>query len=186
MSKLLDQRTAKLAVALLAVGLVVCGAFPAAPTPAQQKPDLPEGKGVEPVRAKCLTCHEADLITQQRLSRPGWAREVEKMIRWGATVSDTEKEEMVDYLAAHFSPRPTQAQPAAPSTDQRGLEIFKRQCTVCHEADLTEQQRLTRAGWVREVEKMIRWGAAVSEAEKEPLVDYLAKHFGPQRGAVSK
>ena len=34
-------------------------------------------------------------------------------------------------------------------------------------------------GWTREIDKMIRWGAAISDAEKEPLVDYLASHFGP-------
>ena len=185
MSKLLNQRTAKLAVALLAVGLVVCGAFPAAPIPAQQKSDLPEGKGVEPVRAKCLTCHEADLITQQRLSRPGWMREVDKMIRWGAAVSDAEKESMIDYLAANFGPQ-LSVNPQAAATTDRGSEIFKSKCLVCHEADLTEQQRLTRAGWIRELEKMIRWGAAVSDGEKEPLVDYLFKSYGPRSKTAGK
>lgn len=46
-------------------------------------------------------------------------------------------------------------------------------CTPCHGADLIDQQRLTRTGWEREVEKMMRWGARVPEAEKETLVDYL-------------
>jgi len=26
----------------------------------------------------------------------------------------------------------------------------------------------------------MRWGAAVSDAEKQPLVDYLASRFGPR------
>jgi hypothetical protein len=42
---------------------------------------------------------------------------------------------------------------------------------------LIAQQRLTRAGWVREVEKMIRWGAPVNEAEKSVLVDFLADRY---------
>ena len=52
---------------------------------------LPEGKGVEIARDKCVVCHEADVIRGQRLSKAGWTREVEKMIRWGASVNDAEK-----------------------------------------------------------------------------------------------
>jgi cytochrome c5 len=136
--------------------------------------DLPDGKGVEIARDKCVTCHEADLIVSQRLSRPGWTREVEKMIRWGAVVSENEKETLVDYLAANFAPRPA----VKKEVDPRGKEIFDLKCVVCHEADLTVQQRLSRPGWTREVEKMIRWGATVTEAEKEPLIDYLFQNYG--------
>jgi hypothetical protein len=46
-------------------------------------------------------------------------------------------------------------------------------CTACHGPDLIDQQRLTRTGWQREVEKMMRWGARVPETEKETLVEYL-------------
>jgi cytochrome c5 len=142
--------------------------------------DLPEGKGVELARDKCLLCHEADLIVSQRLSRQGWVREVEKMIRWGATVNDSEKEILVDYFAANFPPRKFTPAASASANEARGKEVFENKCLVCHEADLTEQQRLSRQGWVREVEKMIRWGATVTDAEKETLVDYLFKNFGPR------
>jgi hypothetical protein len=48
---------------------------------------------------------------------------------------------------------------------------------TCHQRDLIAQQRLARAGWVREVGKMIRWGAPVTEAEKTVLIDYLADRY---------
>ena len=48
---------------------------------------------------------------------------------------------------------------------------------MCHERDLIAQQRLTRSGWAREVDKMIRWGAPVSEADKSGLVDFLAERY---------
>src|SRR5262249_47103375 len=86
--------------------------------------DLPEGKGVDIARDKCLGCHEADLIVSQRLSRQGWVREVEKMIRWGATVSDAEKEVLVDYFAAHFG-QFRRTQKAMTGSDDRGKEIFE-------------------------------------------------------------
>src|SRR5262245_1310911 len=140
--------------------------------------DLPEGKGVELARERCVLCHEADLIVSQRLSRQGWTREVEKMIRWGAVASDSEKEVLIDYFSAHFKPRSAASAPAAGADP--GKQIFEEKCLLCHQADLTEQQRLSRPGWTREVEKMVRWGAVVSDAEKEPLVDYLFKNFGPR------
>lgn len=52
-------------------------------------------------------------------------------------------------------------------------------CLNCHSADLVAQQRLTEKQWAAEVDKMVRWGAAVPEDKKETLVAYLLKHFGP-------
>jgi mono/diheme cytochrome c family protein len=142
--------------------------------------DLPNGPGVEIARRACLSCHEADLIVSQRLSRAGWVREVEKMVRWGAVIADTEKDPLVDYFTARFAPRRTAAVASA-ATPSPGAAIFEQRCLSCHEADLTRQQRLSRAGWVREVEKMVRWGAVVPEAERDPLIDYLSQSFAPGR-----
>jgi lipopolysaccharide/colanic/teichoic acid biosynthesis glycosyltransferase len=37
---------------------------------------------------------------------------------------------------------------------------------------------LTEKQWTAEVEKMTRWGAAVTDDEKPVIIAYLAKHFG--------
>ena len=52
-------------------------------------------------------------------------------------------------------------------------------CYACHSADLLAQQRLTEKQWVASVEKMVRWGAVVPDAQKDVIVKYLARHFGP-------
>jgi len=136
---------------------------------------LPASAGVEVVEARCLGCHGADLIVSQRLSEAGWGREVDKMVRWGARVSDVERAAMVPYLSRHFAATPA----AVPAGEAAGGEAtFTRACLSCHGRDLTEQQRLSPAGWTREVEKMMRWGAVVSDAEKAPLVSYLADRYG--------
>lgn len=142
-----------------------------------QAQELPPGPGREAVTARCVTCHEADLIIQQRLTRAGWGRELDKMIRWGAVVEQNEREPMLDYLSAHFTPKPVPAHIVATAGTE---ESYKRACFTCHEDDLIEAQRLTRAGWMREVEKMIRWGAVVPDASKDALVDYLAARFPPR------
>jgi mono/diheme cytochrome c family protein len=134
---------------------------------------LPGGEGAQVVQSRCLTCHGADLIVSQRLDEVGWGREVDKMVRWGATVADTERTRLVGYLARNFAPRPV----ASHARAVEGEAIFRRGCLACHGADLVESQRLTSTGWTREVEKMMRWGAQVTEADKGALVDYLASRY---------
>jgi cytochrome c5 len=136
--------------------------------------ELPPGPGRDIVAKRCVTCHEADLLTQQQLTRTGWMRSVDKMVRWGAVVESDERDLMLGYLSAHFAPTPVASHLVATAQHEG---IYKRACLTCHEADLVESQRLTRAGWVRAVDKMIRWGAIVPEPDKEGLVDYLAARY---------
>ena len=161
---------------LVIVGVLMTfgvAAGPGAQAPALRGATLPEGAGVEVLRARCLSCHESDLIESQRLTRDGWTREIDKMVRWGATVPDSDRVALTSYLSTHFAPAPVASHEQAGP----GEAIFKRACLACHGADLTEQQRLSPTGWTREVEKMMRWGASVTEAEKVALVDYLSALF---------
>jgi len=64
---------------------------------------LPDGKGKDLVEAKCLPCHSADMLVQQRLTEKQWTAEIDKMTKWGATVTDADKAPMIEYLAKHFS-----------------------------------------------------------------------------------
>ncbi|HET9407825.1 MAG TPA: hypothetical protein VFO39_11360 [Candidatus Sulfotelmatobacter sp.] len=51
-------------------------------------------------------------------------------------------------------------------------------CAECHEPRIIVQQRLTKAAWTKEVDKMIKWGALVESADHDALVDYLSANFG--------
>jgi len=139
--------------------------------------ELPAGPGAKVLEARCLGCHAADLVVSQRLSLAGWTGEVDKMIRWGATVDTASRDTLQAYLAAHFGPGPVSSN-AATTPATPGGSIYQRACLSCHGSDLVEQQRLSRTGWVREVDKMVRWGATVSETDKGALADHLAGHFG--------
>jgi hypothetical protein len=52
-------------------------------------------------------------------------------------------------------------------------------CTECHEARIILQQRLSKAAWGKEVDKMTKWGAVVDQADRDALIDYLSSNFGP-------
>ncbi len=83
------------------VHVSVNGTAPAAtPTPPAKPTYSPK------FRSACLSCHEADIIEQQRLTQAQWEREVDKMINWGAPARGQDRREIVDFLVRAFGPRP--------------------------------------------------------------------------------
>jgi hypothetical protein len=56
-------------------------------------------------------------------------------------------------------------------------------CTECHEARIIVQQRLSKAAWTKEVDKMIKWGAVVDANDRDALIDYLSTNFSPDQPA---
>jgi hypothetical protein len=73
---------------------------------------LPAGPMREKAEAACSTCHEARIIVQQRLSKPAWTKEVDKMIKWGAEADPKDRDALIDYFSANFGPdQPTYVAP---------------------------------------------------------------------------
>ncbi|PYX41972.1 MAG: hypothetical protein DMG83_22305 [Acidobacteria bacterium] len=50
-------------------------------------------------------------------------------------------------------------------------------CTECHDARIILQQRLSKATWTKEVDKMTKWGALVDPQDRDTLIDYLSGNF---------
>ena len=123
---------------------------------------LPPGPGADVLKSRCVICHEADIITSQKLSLTGWTNSINKMVRWGSQITTQERDVLLPYLAAHFAPlrrgyggqapKPA-ASHATPQNQSPALsaveETYKRACLVCHDADIIEQQRLSKTGWTR-------------------------------------
>ncbi len=57
---------------------------------------------------------------------------------------------------------------------------LKGSCLSCHGEDVITQQKLTRAQWDREINKMTGWGAQVKAEDREGFLDFLSKNFGPR------
>jgi hypothetical protein len=55
--------------------------------------------------AACLACHDDDIIGQQRLGRAEWDREIQKMVNWGARVTDDERARFLEYLTNRYNAR---------------------------------------------------------------------------------
>jgi DMSO/TMAO reductase YedYZ molybdopterin-dependent catalytic subunit len=58
------------------------------------------------LKTSCLACHDEDVIRQQRLTRTQWDAEINKMVGWGAKVSDQDRSALLDYFATRYGPRP--------------------------------------------------------------------------------
>jgi hypothetical protein len=54
-------------------------------------------------------------------------------------------------------------------------------CTTCHDAHIIVQQRLSKAAWGKEVDKMIKWGAIVNPSDRDALVEYFSQNFTPEK-----
>src|SRR5271169_7175580 len=54
-------------------------------------------------------------------------------------------------------------------------------CLECHEARIILQQRLSKAAWTKEVDKMVKWGAVVDAGDRDGLIDYLSTNFSPDQ-----
>jgi len=54
-------------------------------------------------------------------------------------------------------------------------------CTECHEGRIILQQRLSKAAWTKEVDKMVKWGAVVDPSDRDALIDYFSSNFSPDR-----
>ena len=68
----------------------------------------------------CTECHEARIILQQRLSKPAWTKEVDKMIKWGALVDPADRDALIDYLSTNFSPEKPAYEPPKTSGAKAG------------------------------------------------------------------
>lgn len=83
------------------------------------------------------------------------------------------------------NPQPAKTQStevAAPVTTETpaidGAALLETRCSGCHSADRARKAKKTREGWDKTVSSMIRKGAALTDAEKTVLVDYLSENYG--------
>jgi hypothetical protein len=87
---------------------------------------LPAGSMREKAVAACSTCHEARIIVQQRLTKPAWTKEVDKMIQWGAGVDPKDRDALIEYFGANFGPdEPAYAAPKS-ATQSRSRTKAKK------------------------------------------------------------
>ena len=78
--------------------------------------DMEEAKKEE--QRECVACHGLRFIHTQRLSKAGWAKELDKMAGWGAEMKD--KQLLLEYLSTEYSDAKPIPAPAMSGDGSRG------------------------------------------------------------------
>jgi mono/diheme cytochrome c family protein len=71
---------------------------------------------------------------------------------------------------------------ADPALIAKGATEERKACVGCHSARISSTQRLSRTGWERELDKMVRWGARIDD--REALLAYLLDKYGDDKPAA--
>jgi mono/diheme cytochrome c family protein len=105
------RRKKQIAIVLMSAGTlmscisVVASSQQNTDPPAPKKDDLPAGAGKEVFVRACTTCHASSTVTTQRKTADEWKTTISEMRDRGATVSDAETGQIIQYLATNFGPR---------------------------------------------------------------------------------
>jgi mono/diheme cytochrome c family protein len=85
-------------------------------------------------------------------------------------------------IAAAFSISTAAPTVSAPTPEEEGKSLFETKCNTCHSADRPKKKRKTRKGWEKTVMRMKnRNGCPIDDAQAKTIIDYLAKHYAPEK-----
>lgn len=97
--------------AISAVWTLMASAQQAAPQSPQQQQvhqqhnsDLPAGPGKDTFIRVCSKCHSPNNVIANGQNQQGWENTITKMVGFGATGTDDEFSEILDYLVKNFPP----------------------------------------------------------------------------------
>ncbi len=68
------------------------------------------------------------------------------------------------------------------ATLERGQKEEGRSCLPCHSLRLIHSQRLSRATWNKELDKMTGWGTKIQD--RDALLEYLVANYGDDKPAA--
>ena len=91
--------------------------------PANPQDKFPEGEGKAVVVRMCTMCHDSAGMTSTRNTKDRWETVVMDMVSRGAQGSDSEIDQVIEYLARNFGPRKTAVNKAGAKELAAALEL---------------------------------------------------------------
>lgn len=171
-------------IVMVWIAVDIQGTEMAAPLPAtgQSSQQLQIDKGRTAVTQVCVGCHAGimRMLEIREKSEDEWRDTIYSMIGRGAQVLPDEIEPLTEYLVAsagrgrQASPEPSAAA-ATTSQGPPGAEanaILERRCQLCHDLELATT-RLASEDWATVIDRMVTFGASVTPAERQTLIEYL-------------
>jgi hypothetical protein len=68
---------------------------------------------------------------------------------------------------------------ADPAVIEKGQKEEQRTCLPCHSLRIIHSNRLSRAGWNKELDKMAGWGTKFTD--RDAILEYLVATFGDDK-----
>ena len=108
-----DMTRATIALLMSRVAFAVVTAASTSPPVSQTPPSATSGVAQDPfpntdgrtaLLRVCGNCHTAETVIQTMRTRQEWSEVIDQMARFGAEANDQEFEQILTYLAKHFSP----------------------------------------------------------------------------------
>lgn len=84
---------------------------------------------------------------------------------------------LINLAAAQAPSAPAKPLPPGPMRAK-----VKATCTQCHDTGRITAQHLTREQWSQQLEKMEGLGAVIPDTDRNGILNYLTKNFGPPKG----
>ena len=92
---------------------------------------------------------------------------------------DTPTREPTEEPTSTAEPSPTSESSTEEPAVAEGELLLEERCTACHTLARVESAQKTRDAWASTVDRMIGYGAQLSDAERTVVIDYLAETYGP-------
>lgn len=165
----------------------LCGGLAAqaqvpANTQSDQQAQIQKGRQV--IGVVCVACHTNILrmVQVHKKSPDQWKDTVYSMIGRGAQIMPDEIDAVAAFLAANAgSNRETNSQTSSggrtgrgeqQGPDAEGRAILQRTCQQCHDM-ATASTKLPSEDWNAVIAKMMTYGARLTPADQQKLIDYL-------------
>lgn len=170
----------------ISLALALPGSAQIGRRPARPQVTRPDGPVWQAIRKNCTACHGIDDYAFFALDRAGWQTLLTaKHKDGGYTLSDEERNTLLDWLASKFGPdtKPFPRTYIPPEittffSDPEAKRLLDRACTACHGLDRVEQSRYPEERWRVLLVDMRERGARLNDEELERLVEWLGRVWG--------
>lgn len=132
-------------------------------------------KGRQAVGQVCVACHNniMRMVQIHKKSAAQWKDTVYSMISRGALILPDEIDPLAAFLASNAGRTQSSGSARQELPESEGKTLLERNCQQCHELD-TATQKTASEDWNTVISKMVTYGAKVSPAEQQKLVEYLS------------
>ena len=175
------------AIARAGMAPAAAGAALAPLRAAQEAPEPPAPDPQAVLNSACATCHDLAGVQPGLYTTAEWQETIDRMIGYGAALTEDQNRVIIEYLATDAATTEDSEGEAGPDEDgEAGPEedgeadpeaaetLLASACATCHDLTGVQPGLYTAAEWLETINRMVEYGAAVTDEQADLIVDYLA------------